>query len=163
MKPLPLLEQRKIEAGVLIPLIRDFQEEFGEENTNRVVRRVISQLAQETGRTIGEESDESPIEKVAALIPRFDEGDALELEVVREDGEHYDFNVTRCRFAEFYKSLGVPELGLLLSCARDFALTSGISDDLKLERTQTIMEGAAHCDFRFRAAPPTDEKPDEDQ
>ena len=46
--------------------------------------------------------------------------------------------------------MGVPELGFLLSCGRDFALTEGMSPDMELTRTQTIMQGAAHCDFRFQ-------------
>ena len=81
---------------------------------------------------------------------RFNEADALEIDVLKQDDSCLEFNVTRCRFAEFYEELGIPELGFLLSCNRDFALSEGISPELKLERSQTIMEGAPHCDFRFR-------------
>jgi predicted ArsR family transcriptional regulator len=150
MRPIPLLEQRRIEAGVLVPLIQAFQAEFGQDETNEVVRRVIAGIARETGRTIGEEGKESPIEKVEMLVPRFNEEGALETDVVGQSDASYDFNVTRCRFAELYQEMGVPEIGFLLSCNRDFALAEGISDDLSLERKQTIMEGAPYCDFRFR-------------
>ena len=57
--------------------------------------------------------------------------------------------MTRCGYADFYKELGLPELGYLFSCNRDFAMAEGFSRDIRLERTQTIMEGASHCDFRF--------------
>ena len=30
----------------------------------------------------------------------------------------------------------------------DFALVEGFNPKIKLERTQTLMEGADHCDFR---------------
>jgi hypothetical protein len=36
-----------------------------------------------------------------------------------------------------------------LSCARDYALIEGFNPDVSLKRTQTIMEGATHCDFRY--------------
>jgi hypothetical protein len=49
-----------------------------------------------------------------------------------------------------YRALGIPEVGALLSCNRDFALIEGFNPDVELERTQTIMQGATHCDFRFR-------------
>tara|TARA_B100000809_G_scaffold168966_1_gene166296 strand:+ start:1639 stop:2121 length:483 start_codon:yes stop_codon:yes gene_type:complete len=150
MKHLPLLEKRKIEAQVLAPLIKAFEAEFGREKTHALVGKVIRKLAGRDGKTIGEELEGTPIEKVTALVPRFNEGDALEIEVLKEDASSYEFNVTRCRFAEFYEEMGVPELGRLLSCNRDFALSEGVSSELELERSQTIMEGAPHCDFRFR-------------
>ena len=63
------------------------------------------------------------------------------------------FNVTRCRYAEMYRSLGIAEVGALLSCNRDFSLVEGFNPDIALTRTQTIMQGASHCDFRFVARP----------
>jgi predicted ArsR family transcriptional regulator len=159
MKHLPLLEQRKTEAKVLAPLIRAFEEEFGREKTRALVGKTIKELAKRYGEAIAAELEGTPIEKIAALLPRFNEGDALELDVLKQDASCYEFNVTRCRFAEFYKELGMPELGQLLSCNRDFALSEGISSELELERSQTIMEGASHCDFRFRLKnpPPKDQ------
>ena len=124
-----------------------------------MVGKTIEALARRDGENIAEELEGTPLEKVAALLPRFNEGDALELDVLEQDASCYEFNVTRCRFAEFYKELGMPELGRLLSCNRDFALSEGISPELELERSQTIMEGATHCDFRFRVKnpPPKDQ------
>ena len=59
------------------------------------------------------------------------------------------FNVTRCRFAEAYEKLGIMELGVALSCCRDFGFIEGFNPKIKLVRTQTIMEGAPICDFRY--------------
>ncbi len=159
MKHLPLLEQRKIEARVLAPMIRAFEEELGKEKTHALVGKVIRGLAREAGEDIAKELEGTPMEKITSLLPRFNEGDALEMDVLKQDASRYEFNVTRCRFAEFYKELGIPELGQLLSCNRDSALSEGISSELELERSQTIMEGASHCDFRFRLkGPPSKDK-----
>ncbi len=38
---------------------------------------------------------------------------------------------------------------LLGGCARDYALFEGFNPKIKFSRTQTIMEGAKFCDFRF--------------
>ena len=70
--------------------------------------------------------------------------------MLASDEERFDFNVTRCRYAEMYRALGVPELGALFSCNRDAALIQGFNPDATFERTQTIMQGAAYCDFRYR-------------
>jgi predicted ArsR family transcriptional regulator len=37
----------------------------------------------------------------------------------------------------------------IVHCNRDHAMIDGFNPDLKLTRTQTVMEGASHCDFRF--------------
>jgi hypothetical protein len=49
-----------------------------------------------------------------------------------------------------YKELGEPELGFLLACSSDFAFAEGLGPDINLTRTQTIMQGASHCDFRYK-------------
>ena len=46
------------------------------------------------------------------------------------------------------------ELGAVLSCNRDYALIEGFNGEVDLTRTQTIMEGAAYCDFRYRLRQP---------
>jgi hypothetical protein len=47
---LTLLERRRIEAGVIVPLVRAFQQELGEERANAIARRVIVALAEQQGR-----------------------------------------------------------------------------------------------------------------
>ena len=83
-------------------------------------------------------------------VAKWTEGGALELTVLRDDAEAFEFNVTRCRFAEMYARLGLADLGGLLSCARDAAMIDGFNPSIAFQRTQTIMEGAPHCDFRYR-------------
>ena len=74
---------------------------------------------------------------------------ALELRVIETSESRLDFDVTRCRYAEMYRSLGIPELGEVLSCQRDAALIDGFAPEVTLTRTQTLMQGAPCCDFRY--------------
>ena len=48
------------------------------------------------------------------------------------------------------KELGEPVLGFLLVCSSDFPFVEGFGADVRLTRTQTIMQGATHCDLRYR-------------
>ena len=57
--------------------------------------------------------------------------------------------MTRCQYSEMYKDMGLAELGFTLSCNRDGTMCEGYDSKLKLARSQTIMEGAEHCDFKF--------------
>ena len=80
----------------------------------------------------------------------FAAGDALDYEVVKQTADAFEINVTGCRYAKFYKELDAPELGFLLICNADFQWVEGFGDDVQLTRTQTIMQGADHCDFRYK-------------
>jgi hypothetical protein len=104
-------------------------------------------------RAVGEAS----LSAFARCLDRWTEGGALELDILEQTPERLSFNVTRCRYAEMYRALGLADLGSSLSCCRDFALVEGFSPEITLQRTQTIMEGAEHCDFRFRSGPPESE------
>jgi hypothetical protein len=73
---------------------------------------------------------------------------ALTVDWKRLDETHVEFDVTACKYAEFWRGVGEPELGFLLQCSADYAVTDAV-DPIHLERTQTRMQGASHCDFRF--------------
>ena len=142
------LERRKIEAGVLVPMVQAFQQAIGKDRANEIAREVIIQLARKDGAQWAQQfgDDLQAMEKVSGVWAA---GGSLGIEPIGKSPDTLDFNVTRCQYAEFYKELGLPELGYLFHCNRDFAMVEGFSQGLALKRTQTIMQGAAHCDFRF--------------
>ena len=147
---IPLIEQVKIQAQVLVPLVKALQAELGEERANAIVRKALGDLYRKYGekwwRTHGARNLG---EKVASAFEMFAAGDALEYEVVKKAPDAFEVNVTECRYAEFYSKIGAPELGFLLTCSADFSHAEGFGADVQLTRTQTIMQGASHCDFRY--------------
>lgn len=144
-----ILTRREIEARIAGPLIRAFAEEFGQEKTLEIASRVIRSLAKESGGQLAKMVGGNTLEHFLKVEEKMSQDDALVQDVLERDDKKYYTNCIRCRFAEMYKELGMPELGFVLSCGRDFAMTEGFNPKLKLKRTQTIMEGAEYCDFRF--------------
>ena len=71
--------------------------------------------------------------------------------MIEASDDRLAFDVTRCRYAEMYRALGIAELGEVLSCQRDAALIDGFAPEVTLTRTQTLMQGAPYCDFRYAA------------
>jgi hypothetical protein len=63
-----------------------------------------------------------------------------------------EYTVTSCKFAEFYKQLGAPELGFMFACSQDYPLTAGMDERAVMERPTTIMRGDAKCRFKFYLA-----------
>ncbi len=145
-----VLKRREIEARILAPIIEAFAEEFGRERVVELVKRVIVGTAKQQGAGLAEQMGGNGLEVFAQTKTNWVKGDALTVDVLQSNEAAYDFNVTRCRYAELYRALGIPELGAVLSCGRDAALGAGFNPDLTLTRTQTIMEGAPYCDFRYR-------------
>jgi L-2-amino-thiazoline-4-carboxylic acid hydrolase len=160
---LSLLQQREIEARIVGPLVRAMIAELGREKALALVRGVIADLARQGGADLARSLGDATLTGFAACLDRWTEGNALEIEVLQQSPERLDFNVTRCRYAEMYRALGLADLGSSLSCVRDFALAEGYSPDITLTRTQTIMDGAETCDFRFRARRSVPEGPGQDE
>lgn len=147
---LTLLQRREIEAKVLAPFVRAVAGELGRERALVLLRNVIEGLARESGAEYAASVGRTTLSAFAGILDRWTEAGALELTILEQTDDRLTFDVTRCRYAELYRSLGLADLGASLSCCRDAALVEGFSPDIELSRTQTIMEGANHCDFRFR-------------
>ncbi|MEW6688708.1 MAG: L-2-amino-thiazoline-4-carboxylic acid hydrolase [Pseudomonadota bacterium] len=147
---IPIIEQVKIQAQVLVPLVKALQAERGEERANAIVRDALGGLYRKLGEDWWRSRSSQDLGgNMASAFAAFAAGEALEYQVLRQTPDAFEINVTRCRYAEFYKALGAPELGFLLTCSADFTLADGYGPDVKLTRTQTIMQGAGHCDFRY--------------
>ena len=144
------LQKRKIEARVLIPFITACRQMFGDGPTSELVAETIrAQAAEEGAKWAGSFGrDVAGLRELAETV--WAGGGGLDIEVLDQTGDRLAFNVTRCRYAEFFKELGLEDLGGLIHCGRDHAMVAGFNDDLELTRSQTIMQGGSCCDFRFR-------------
>jgi len=144
-----ILARREIEARIAGPLIKAFMAEIGDERALEIAREVIVSLARESGEMLRQLAGDNSLEQFARGLPLWNRDDALSFDIPESTPEKLSMNVTRCRYAEMYKELGLADLGFTLSCGRDFAMVEGFNPKIKLERTQTIMEGSDHCDFRY--------------
>lgn len=149
--PISHLQRRKIEGRVLVPFIETCREKFGDAATRELVLGTIRRLAAEDGAKWAQAFGESLASLKTVVEKVWAGGGSLDVEVLAASDDRFDFNVTRCRYAEFFRDLGLAELGYLIHCNRDYAMIDGFNPGLKLTRTQTVMEGASHCDFRFAA------------
>jgi hypothetical protein len=148
-----VLTRREVEARMLAPLIEALGAEFGRERVIEIVRATIVRIAQEQGAALAESMGSDGLPAFADSLRFWTQDNALEIEVLQQSEEVFDFNVTRCRYAELYQALGVPELGAVFSCNRDGALIEGFNPGVEFTRTQTIMQGAPYCDFRYHLRP----------
>ena len=148
---LSMLEKRRIEAEILKEVYETLKESHGEEVARRTIAESVRRSAIEQARAFAAAAPGgTSLKAFQDVMPLWTKGGALEIEVKEQTEQSFTFNVVRCRYAETYKAMGLGEIGHLLSCNRDGAFCEGYDPKLKLERTQTIMQGASHCDFKYR-------------
>src|SRR5690606_37543396 len=78
----------------------------------------------------------------------------LEVELVRASDTEVVTRVTECEWARYFRERH-PSVGYLLACSLDNAAYRSYNDRLRLQRTSTLMEGGAACDFRVYAVAAT--------
>jgi len=144
------LERREIQASFFACLIRAYTNELGYDKALELASSAIREDAMQTGRSMAGKYGGNTFSELLRIIKEvWAEDDALEFDILENTSKALNFNVNRCRYAELYDRLGLKEYGYCLSCNRDEALIQAFNPGMKLFRTQTIMQGAAICDFRI--------------
>ena len=149
-----LLDKTRIQAQVLVPVLRALRAELGNDKADAIVKQALRGWSKHLFAAIGDGIEGSPRRKWATIQSVWGEvsGKEVEVEVRRHDKEALEIDVTRCRFAEFFRALGEPELGALLICETDFDIALVGEGEVSLDRAQTIMRGAPSCTFRYKFA-----------
>ena len=152
MTDLGILARRRIEAEIIAPIYDEMRKAIGETQARAILKAAIRRAAIASGAELAARAPGgASLETFKSIFPLWTKDDALTVEVQRDEPGVFDFNVTRCRYAETYRAMGLGGLGDILSCDRDGAFCEGYDSRIELTRTQTIMGGASHCDFRYRA------------
>lgn len=149
IQKMDILTRREIEALIVGPIIRAFMDKLGRDEALAVLEPVIEDLAHKSGEAAASMAGGSSIDHFVKALEAWSAGDAYQFEVVKQTPDAYEWNVTRCVYAEMYERLGMADLGFHLSCARDFAMVTGFNPKMQLKRTMTRMQGDPICDFRL--------------
>ena len=146
-----ILARRRVEAAIIAPIYQELCAYLGDTKAQIILDIAIRHAANESGRAFAAKTPGgTSLRTFQELQELWVQDDALTVEVVKATDQEFHYNVTRCRYAETYREMGLGNIGHLLSCNRDFVFPTGYNPDIELERTQTIMQGAPCCDFRYR-------------
>jgi len=146
-----ILQRRRIEAQIIQPIYEILKRDLGIEQARKIIGEAIANAAISSGQAFAaKEPDGTSMESFVALQHLWEKDDALEVQVLQNNHEHYDYNVKRCRYAEMYHEMGLGEIGFLLSCNRDSKFIEGYAPHIKLNREHTVMQGHGFCDFRYQ-------------
>ena len=152
MSEIPTLTKRRLQAQVIGPIHAEMVAELGEARANAILDAAIRKAAIAEGREFARKAP-GGVTSMADFIKLYElwtADGALEMKVLDASDTTFDFDITRCRYAETYKEMGLGKIGHLLSCNRDGTFCQGYDPNITLERKQTIMEGASCCTFRYK-------------
>lgn len=150
---LAMLERRRIEATILGHVYATLKESHGEAVAKATIAAAVRRSSIEQGAAMAAEDGKTSLQSFIDRQELWTRGGALAIDVKEQGAQRFRFNVTRCEYARMYKEMGLGEIGHLLSCQRDGTFCEGYDAALKLRRTQTIMQGASHCDFDYTYEP----------
>ena len=104
---LSLLDKTRIQAQVLVPVLRALRAELGKDKADAIVKQALRDWSKQLFAAIGDAIEGSPRRKWATIQSVFGEisGKEVETQILRHDKAALDIDVTRCRFAEFFRAL----------------------------------------------------------
>jgi len=144
MARVSMLEAVTIQARVLIPVVKALEAEMGKDKAHALVGRAIAESWASFVVSRQKERDTHPsLDASAFAYP-------VETEIVESSADSHAANLTACEFARYFREIGQPEIGALLTCNVDFAVNEKLRPSWEFKRTQTQMQGAPFCDFRWR-------------
>ena len=137
------LERTKIQMEFTVPLVRHLQNAFGSDEVIRALKNWTRK------KTEAARAADAPAANFEALKSSLEEYLDLGFEqaVVEDTEDQYSFNMTRCPFMEMMEEMGARDLGPHLICNHDFP--EALEEGFRLQRTQTIMKGYDHCNFKY--------------
>jgi hypothetical protein len=150
-----MLDKVKIQAQVLVPVMRALRAELGRDKADALVKGALRDWSKGLFAEIGKDIEGSPYRKFATMNTALADVTMQEVsfDMHRRDKQALEFDITSCRFAEFFRALGEPELGALLICHVDADIAEAGGDEVSFSRTQTLMQGASCCNFRYKFEP----------
>lgn len=72
----------------------------------------------------------------------------LESQIISVSEKEVVLHVSECEWARYFRERH-PQVGYLMACSTDEAAYRTFNEKLRMQRTSTLMEGGAVCDFRI--------------
>jgi hypothetical protein len=129
-------------------------DELGEEKAYQIIDKHAIKEGKEYGKELMKEreplaskSDLREFWRSLYSEPFWDS--CLEIEYLEDSDDCFKYNVTKCIWAHTFQKLGETEFGFHTMCMGDYGIAEGLSPNVSLKRSKTLMQGDDCCDFRW--------------
>jgi L-2-amino-thiazoline-4-carboxylic acid hydrolase len=105
---LPMIERRRIEATILKHVYETLKASLGDDIARTTIAESVRRSSIEQGQQMAAEGDgKTSLASFAAIMPRWSQDDAITMEMKESTDTKLEFNITRCRYSEMYKEVGL--------------------------------------------------------
>lgn len=137
------LDAVKIQARAVIPIVKALEKKMGKNAAHELVADAIAESWADhmvTRQSSGHDVASHPRTAGESGFP-------VQTIIAKDTDNEYAVNMTQCDYADYFRKIGEPEVGALLTCAVDYAVEARMRPDWSFSRSQTLMQGADFCDF----------------
>ena len=148
-EPVAPLCQRAIEIDVAEAFVGALRERSGDDEANAVLASAVERLA---GAAAASWRERLPAPTLADLWDVWGVlgGDGrLDLHLDELTEHVLRFHVDHCAYADLYRSRGQEEIGIAFSCRRDAPFARALIPGVRVEQSETILEGSTRCEFAY--------------
>ncbi|WP_319781283.1 L-2-amino-thiazoline-4-carboxylic acid hydrolase [Maridesulfovibrio sp.] len=150
VQPVSQISRRLIEAELYGELYETISKKIGKEQALQLITENLQNSARKAGQLFAASVATPNLEHFATAVEVWKKGDAIEIGNISLNDNELTIKVTKCRYQESYREMGLPEeLCTLLSCSRDEPFAKGYSEKLSMTRETTLAEGGDCCPFKF--------------
>jgi hypothetical protein len=133
-----------------IDFIKTLQSELEEEELIRLLKIHSTDWGRRIGKRHAEMSPDTSFESFVANFrpPNYER--TLTLEITEDTDKAFGLRVTECVWAKVFRDAGLGgEIGHAALCNMDYSWPRSFNENLKMERTRTLMQGDDHCNHRY--------------
>ena len=95
-----VLNRRETEARILLPFLEKLFESFGKREVVELLANTVKELARKQGKDLSSEYG-NDVEAFLETLEFWKQDGALEITVLEKSETNLNFDVTRCKYAEF--------------------------------------------------------------
>ncbi len=143
------LEKRTVELPLAAAFVDVLTEEYDQKTALEILDRVVKREAQAAAASSRRSYPELSLNTLYEVWKILGGDGRLELELEELTPRTLKFHITRCRYAENYRALGLEQLGVSFSCRRDKPFAEALIPGVRLTQSKTILEGSDRCSFEY--------------
>ena len=121
----------------ILPQLNELSKEIGKD-------RFIAMLKKATDKVY---SDKEFMNRLNSDVPKEFWSTVLDLEVTESTPNSYTYKISNCLWAKIFREAKASDIGYALLCYGDYAIAR--SNNEKLERNQTLMQGHEACILKW--------------
>jgi len=133
-----------------LEIIRTLRRELGDPETIRILKLNSDEMGRERGAMQAQRSPDTSFESFVSLFRQMASGPSLTADVVRDDNEVFELNVSECVWEVVFREAGLAgEIGHAAVCNMDYSWPQAFNPAFRMERTKTLMQGHDCCNHRY--------------